>query len=1080
MSRDDSQDSPPLIPMQIPPTNVRPPRRWWKRVLLAFFLLLLLLATAAAALLWYEMDTSRLQARYLSELGREMQYQLAPGPSDSIRFPSGGPFDERLGYVALPAMTERLAQLGFEVTAQARIAPRMAEVVDLGLFSPYHEKTTTGLTVLDCADQQLFSARYPERVYEDFDAVPAAARDILLFIENRELLSNKHKTKNPAIEWDRFIKAALDQLVRRFRPDHEAPGGSTLATQIEKYRHSPQGRTTSSEEKLRQMASASLRAYLGGEDTTGVRRQLVVDYLNTVPLAAWPAYGEIIGLGDGMWVWYGREFDELNRLLRDESAPLTDRALVYKQVLSLMVAQRRPSGFLRADPAVLEKVTDSYLRLMSDAGLITPALRDAALAQPLVRRQGSLAPPQVSFFDRKSATTVRSYVAGLLGLRELYKINRTDLTVRSTRDKGLQQAVANQLRALADPAEAAAAGIMGEYLLGKADPAGVLYSFTLFERTEHANVIRVQADALDQPFDINEGTRLDLGSTAKLRTLVTYLEIVARLHARLAPLSAEALEAVPVVSNDQIGRWAVDYLRTAKDEARSLAAMLEAAMERRYSANPAESFFTGGGRLTFENFDPKDNGRVMSVREAMQRSVNLVFIRLMRDIVRQTISELPTSSVALLDDANDPKRQAYLATFADREGSVFLRRFYRKYEGKTPAEAEALLLQGIKATPRRLATVLRSLRPDADVAEFAAFMQSNLPDAKVPEAAIPRLYADYAVERFSLADRGYIAGVHPLELWLVGYLRTQPGATMQQALDASRAERQAVYAWLFKTRRKGAQDTRIRTMVELDAFLEIHKSWQRLGYPFESIAPSYATALGSSADRPAALAELMGILLNDGVRLPTLRVDAMRFASGTPYETHFEARPPAGERVMPAEVAQTVRRVLAQIVEAGTARRLNGVFTDANGKPLAVGGKTGTGDHRFETYGKGGVLLSSRVVSRSGTFVFFIGERHFGTLTAYVKGPEAARYEFTSALPTQILKTLAPLIADEINRVERVGTTCAADAPVRVRDVIIPPEPPPVSSTTITPGEDVLDTVPQLEANLPDVPTPAPEAETQP
>jgi membrane peptidoglycan carboxypeptidase len=462
--------------------------------------------------------------------------------------------------------------------------------------------------------------------------------------------------------------------------------------------------------------------------------------------------------------------------------------------------------------------------------------------------------------------------------------------------------------------------------------------------------------------------------------------------------------------------------------------------------------------------------------------VNLVFIRLMRDIVRHTISELPTSSVALLDDANDPKRQAYLATFADREGSVFLRRFYRKYEGKTAAQAEALLLQGIKATPRRLATVFRSLRPDADVAEFAAFMQSNLPDAKVPEAAIPRLYADYAVERFSLADRGYIAGVHPLELWLVGYLRSQPEATLQQALDASRAERQAVYAWLFKTRRKGAQDTRIRTMVELDAFLEIHKSWRRLGYPFESIAPSYATALGSSADRPAALAELMGILLNDGVRLPTLRVDTLRFAVGTPYETHFEARPPPGERVMPAEVAQTVRRVLAQIVESGTARRLNGVFLDPNGKPLMVGGKTGTGDHRFETYGKGGVLLSSRVVSRSGTFVFFIGERHFGTLTAYVKGPEAAKYEFTSALPTQILKTLAPLIADEINRVERVGTTCAADAPVRVRDVIIVPEPPPASTTTITPGADVLDTVPQLEADLPDVPTPTPaaEPETQP
>jgi hypothetical protein len=33
--------------------------------------------------------------------------------------------------------------------------------------------------------------------------------------------------------------------------------------------------------------------------------------------------------------------------------------------------------------------------------------------------------------------------------------------------------------------------------------------------------------------------------------------------------------------------------------------------------------------------------------------------------------------------------------------------------------------------------------------------------------------------------------------------------------------------------------------------------------------PSYATAIGSSADRPLALAELMGIIVNDGQRRPT-------------------------------------------------------------------------------------------------------------------------------------------------------------------------------------------------------------------
>ena len=51
--------------------------------------------------------------------------------------------------------------------------------------------------------------------------------------------------------------------------DYDAPGGSTLATQIEKYRHSPSGITSSVFDKLRQMYSATLRAYSNGPDTTG-------------------------------------------------------------------------------------------------------------------------------------------------------------------------------------------------------------------------------------------------------------------------------------------------------------------------------------------------------------------------------------------------------------------------------------------------------------------------------------------------------------------------------------------------------------------------------------------------------------------------------------------------------------------------------------------------------------------------------------------------------------------------------------------------------------------------------------------
>jgi beta-lactamase class A len=42
--------------------------------------------------------------------------------------------------------------------------------------------------------------------------------------------------------------------------------------------------------------------------------------------------------------------------------------------------------------------------------------------------------------------------------------------------------------------------------------------------------VRVQTDTSDQALDINEGSKLELGSTAKLRVLTTYLEIVAELH----------------------------------------------------------------------------------------------------------------------------------------------------------------------------------------------------------------------------------------------------------------------------------------------------------------------------------------------------------------------------------------------------------------------------------------------------------------------------------------------------------------------------------------------------------------------
>lgn len=995
------------------------------------------IAAAGVVFLVEEARHFRLQAHLLSDIGQQISYRVEPGASQQIRFGGGGPYDQRLGYSALPDYIQRLQADGYVVSGQARQSPQLLRIMDMGLFAPYREKTQAGLSILDCRNDPLYAARYPERVFNDFDAVPRVLVESLLFIENRELLDESRPRRNPAVEWDRFARALFDQLVHAVYPGHEAPGGSTLATQIEKYRHSPQGRTIGAREKLRQMSSASLRAYLDGEETLETRRRIVLDYLNTVPLSARPGRGEVNGLGDALWAWYGRNLQDVGDLpAAGDERPgqnLEDKALAYKQALSLMIAQRRPSYYLSGNGDELEAHANVYLRLLADAGIITPAVRDAALARPIVFRAGGAERATASFASRKAANAVRVGLAAQLGVAGLYELDRLDLVAHSTLNADLQQAVTARLEALRDPAVAKAAGLIGFRLLDHGDPAKLVYSFTLFERTPGANLVRVQADNFEQPLDINNGSKLDLGSTAKLRTLLSYLSAVAELHERLGGLGVKELRALPVHRQDAITAWAVDYLAKLREKGAGpadLRPMLDAAMERQYSANPGEGFFTGGGLHHFDNFDAADNGRIVSVREAVRRSINLPFIRLMRDVVRYAMFAMPSSSPTILDDVADPQRKVYLARFADREGREFLHGFIARYRGLSAEDALQQLLKNKRPTPVRLAVVFRSLEPGADEAEFAAFLRHHLPaadeskDKAKAEAKVARLYRDYAPDRFNLNDRGYLAGVHPLELWLLGYLRQHPQATTAEIFAASRDERQEAYEWLFKPRKKGAQDARIKVLIEEDAFREIHRGWKRLGYPFDSLVPSYATALGSSADRPGALAELMGILLNDGVRLPTVRVESLLFAAGTPYETELDYRPGAPQRVLPAEVAQVARQVLSEVIENGTAARLKGVFRQADGSPLTVGGKTGTGDHRFETFAKGGALLSSRVVERSGTFVFYLGDRHFGTLTAYVGGPDAADYRFTSSLPVQILKVLAPALEPATRGAEGAGQAC--------------------------------------------------------
>jgi hypothetical protein len=124
--------------------------------------------------------------------------------------------------------------------------------------------------------------------------------------------------------------------------------------------------------------------------------------------------------------------------------------------------------------------------------------------------------------------------------------------------------------------------------------------------------------------------------------------------------------------------------------------------------------------------------------------------------------------------------------------------------------------------------------------------------------------------------------------------------------------------------------------------------------------------------------------------------------------------------------------VARRSANAGRERRDRNRTARAPGDPrpdgsfLEIGGKTGTGDHRHHRWGARGQHLGSEARARTATFAFFLGDRFFGVATAYVSGPEAGRYEFTSALAVELVRSLAPVLEPLVARENAPGGSLPA------------------------------------------------------
>lgn len=970
---------------------------------MVFVIFLLLLGGA----IWFETQTSLLQSMLFTRWAGEMSYHLVNGPSSRIRFPVGGPYDTRLGYSQIPQYASALDKRGFGITKQADFSPEMDRFAARHGYALYHEKATAGLQLRDRNGRLLYAATYPEQYYKDFSQIPSLVVATLLFIENHTLLEPSHPYQNPAIEWQRFLHAAGGQVEGMLSHHPQAGGGSTLATQIEKYEHDPEGRTQGVFDKLLQMSAATTRAYMDGPNTLDARKRIVTNYVNSTPLSSRPGYGEVIGIADGLKVWFGTDFATANRILSEPDSPsnLEQKATIYKEVLSLMIAERRPAYYLLQNHADLEAMADTNLRLLAKAGVISPEMENAALNTRLQYRPKSPSPAPVNYVGQKASNAIRTELLGALDAQNLYALDRLDLDATTTIDAPVQQNVSKVLRSLRNPASVNALGMMGFQLLSPSDDVSQMnYSVVIYERKSDRNVLRVHSDTLDEPFDINSSSKLILGSTSKLRTMIAYLDIVDHIYQQHLQDSPAQLRKAAADARDPLSQFVLGYLEENHDH--SLKGLMEAAMQRRYSGSTAEGFFTGGGLHFFHNFESSEDGQVWTVQDAFAHSVNLAFIRLMRDISTYYMDERAAHGNGVLQPLGADQREDYLKRFADQEGTTYLNRFYKDLKGKNAQDIFAFMLQHAGVSAPHLAVIFRSLEPSGSIQQFRQFLAGH--GATPDEKKILDLYENYGPDRMSLSDRGYIAHVHPLELWLGAYLVAHPDATRSEIIDASADKRQEAYGWLFNSKREHQQNVRIRIVTEEDAFNDLLPEWKKQGWPFDRLVPSLATAIGSSGDRPDALATLMGILLNNGVRQPTTNIEQLQLGGSTPYETDLGFKPVQGVRLYPPELVAVVKKALEGVVQEGTASRLRGTYFNADYTPLDVGGKTGTSNNNDEHFGPGAHLIASEPKDRTATFVFFLGDRFYGTVTAFVRGTQSGKFHFTSALTVQLLKALAP------------------------------------------------------------------------
>ncbi len=93
------------------------------------------------------LSNAHLDSLFIHRAVADLRFEMKPGASPAVRFPRGGPYDQRLGYAYMPSLIVRLKARHFEIVNQAVQSAALLRFIQAGGYAVYHEKSQAGLVL---------------------------------------------------------------------------------------------------------------------------------------------------------------------------------------------------------------------------------------------------------------------------------------------------------------------------------------------------------------------------------------------------------------------------------------------------------------------------------------------------------------------------------------------------------------------------------------------------------------------------------------------------------------------------------------------------------------------------------------------------------------------------------------------------------------------------------------------------------------------------------------------------------------------------------------------------------------------